>query len=221
MAIVTIIGAIDQATVRSIRAASAGDPDGELLVVINSEGGDIQSAFDIASVIRSHRGGSHGRAVKECSSAGVLVLSACDRRSARPGSRFLLHSRSATTLPARRTAVDLRERADQLAEVDERCRRQISAAIGCRPAEIAALERGEGTVLTATEALDLGLIDTLVGCPELSRRAAQRRQARARARMPGSSPGEPAWRGVAARYLSARGASGVAIGLPPQWWVRP
>lgn len=209
MAIVVIRGEIDFSIVTRIRAASAGAPTDELLILLNSAGGNVEAGLAAAAAIRQHRGATCARIVRECSSAAILILSACARREARASARFAMHEGAATTWAERPTSAACRRRADQLAALDERCRRAIALGTGCTVGELAALERA-GAVLTGREALDLNLIDTLIGCPGLSAAAARRREARAKLRAP------VRWNRSDFAALARAGMASRPIGIPPR-----
>jgi ATP-dependent protease ClpP protease subunit len=209
MAIVAITGEINSATAARVHAASRSAPSAELVILLDSVGGDTAATFAAADAIRAHRGMTTCRVMRRADSAAVLLLAACRVRTASPAAKFTLHETAADTVYGRLTGRTLRAAASRLDQADAAYRERIVAYIGCDREELAALER-RGATLTGQQALDLGLVNALAGCPALTARAREQRAARAEARAP------VRWTGAEARQLSAMGLQRRAIGLPPQ-----
>lgn len=69
--------------------------DGEIKLIINSPGGDIDSGNGIVDTILSLRNKVHAIVTGEASSMAVDVLLACDKRSMTERSTILIHAGSA------------------------------------------------------------------------------------------------------------------------------
>jgi ATP-dependent protease ClpP protease subunit len=67
------------------------NPNGEILILIDSGGGDCNSGFTLADMIRSH-GHVTGLTLGLCDSMAIPVLQACRTRLATPKASFFFHS---------------------------------------------------------------------------------------------------------------------------------
>lgn len=63
----------------------------EIILRISSGGGEINYAFNIASLIENNKKPIHGIIDNECSSAAMFILLACKTRKATRCSEFLMH----------------------------------------------------------------------------------------------------------------------------------
>ncbi|WP_413206996.1 ATP-dependent Clp protease proteolytic subunit [Rhodospirillum sp. A1_3_36] len=99
---------------------------------IDSLGGDLGQAKEIATAIRRKTSSAGVEVLGACHSAALMILSACDYRTARPRSLFTIHNAAfdAKTHPERWTATDLRTRARILEEADEEMAETLARATG-------------------------------------------------------------------------------------------
>jgi ATP-dependent protease ClpP protease subunit len=187
---IAIEGLISWATVARFRAVSAACAEHDYLVVeVDSNGGDVPPALALADAIRAHRGTTYGQVDRQAHSAAALCFAACTVRSAAPSALFQLHETACPSVRGRLTATVLRQSATQLDHDDDECRKRIAAWTGMDADLLADLERQERR-LTAREALEIGLVTVLTGCPALTAAARQRRAAkaaRARLTVPGAA----------------------------------
>lgn len=151
----------------SAKAVSAGAvrrflatvrPFQRLHITLHTPGGSVGEAERIAALIGRHRGETCIHVPCHADSAGVIVLSAANRRSASESASFRLHFPAIDrTDAARLTAAALGRLAVSIAELDERLVDSLARRWLHPHQEIAALMQGE-TMLSAERALMLGLL---------------------------------------------------------------
>ena len=153
MTVIAITGEIVERHVEIVRSASRRDSDTELFIVISSHGGDLNAAFAIADLIEAHPGPTSARAIRQCSSAALIVLTACQSRAARLGVRFQLHDTEFQSAPGGPlTARRLHAAATRLEAADHAYRARLIAA-GVDPEALGRLIC-PGAVLNTLDALD-------------------------------------------------------------------
>ncbi len=70
---------------------------GDILVLIDSEGGSVPHALALYDTLRSSPVRTLGLVVGQCLSAATLVLQGCSHRMMLPNASFMMHSGSSTT----------------------------------------------------------------------------------------------------------------------------
>lgn len=183
--IIGIRGQITPATAAEAkRKAQQAGATGDLVFRLNTPGGSVAAALEIAGLARSHRGMT-AAIVEEtggrCDSAALFVLAACRRRNAGPECCFRFHpvALDPAKIDGRLTSAVLRRAAAANARLDDLIAASIAGWISAPTATVAALIRDEVT-LDARSALDLGLLTRVPGHPEWwleARRARREREA--------------------------------------------
>lgn len=75
----------------------------EIIILIDSKGGDVGYALSLHDIIRSLRSKTKGVVIGECSSSALVVLQACTLRFAFPHAQFMFHTPKTThTFPINR-----------------------------------------------------------------------------------------------------------------------
>lgn len=135
--------------------------DGEgVRLMVDSNGGFVDEALEIAEAVAEHRGGVRIRVLRRADSAAALVVAAGGWREAGAGASFALH-RVAMEPSGRLTAARLRRLADQAEADDARC----VAFLGrhCRlPASAFLGFEARNMTLTAHQAVTAGLLDRVI-----------------------------------------------------------
>lgn len=132
-----------------------------ITVYINTEGGDVHQALAIFDTMRTIKSPIVTLAVGTCMSAGLLLLQGGDIRSTMPRTRFMYHE------PLAGGSVFNSESAAAFAENYEWAKSQAQQIIMERgsitPRQWADEFHGRTAMfLTAQEALDFGLLDTIL-----------------------------------------------------------
>jgi ATP-dependent Clp protease protease subunit len=91
---IDIVGTINFDVVTYVREAlmllaSNGSPD--VLITINSPGGDADAGLEIYDMIRAYPGKTIGFALTRAGSAACTILQACQIRAATPNGKILIH----------------------------------------------------------------------------------------------------------------------------------
>jgi ATP-dependent protease ClpP protease subunit len=134
---------------------------GTIDVFIDSQGGDVASAFDIVDALRAHHGEvvTHGEGAVH--SAAVLVFMAVGKRILARDATLLLHSCGGMPLDGTRwTAADHEKTAKRLAVIDAGVAAMIAERAGCAVAKIDA-EMSTEAFTTTARALRLGIATAL------------------------------------------------------------
>jgi ATP-dependent protease ClpP protease subunit len=170
--ILRLIGGVDAGTCQSLAkdVARLGQESGEpMLLLIDSHGGGARAARTLITVLQLLPDAVTGLVLTRALSSAFEVLQACSPRLAFDSSRLGTHHSylqgptSFTDSIHARAYQDLVERdLKAQAEVWQREARLLAARTGLPPDEAAALLRQE-RILTAPEALSLGLLDGIVG----------------------------------------------------------
>jgi len=151
-------GVSAEAVVREIAAQTAP----ELEICINSPGGDIFAARAIATAIRGYAGKTAVCVDGLCASAATYIALAANEVEMAEGSFMMIHK--AWTF-AMGNADDLTATAALLEKLDTAISETYAKKTGKTPTEMLALMDAE-TWLTAQEAVDLGLADTVESAEE-------------------------------------------------------
>jgi ATP-dependent protease ClpP protease subunit len=119
-------GEITEASAAQLIGIAASDPDGELIVGFDTEGGSLSAAFSVYEALRSRPGRVSVHASGICNSAGVVAFLGGDVRTADIGASFVIHSVAqlgvrgwATAHVMRATAAELQELDDEMAAIIE------------------------------------------------------------------------------------------------------
>jgi ATP-dependent protease ClpP protease subunit len=144
----------------------------KVTIYLNSFGGEVSIALAFAEYIRVKKIDLHVHVLNVCMSAAVIILCAGTKRTAATNSRFLLH-------PIKKYFKDLDMRDDELNSQVKEFGILISAyneIVGevtkKTPAEIDDLCKRQ-TILSTTEALELGLLTQATFETELVTRSAK------------------------------------------------
>lgn len=147
---------------RDIRQALTENPPGETLTVeINNGGGSLFAGFEIYSVLRGAQCPTEAEIQSLSASAASVAMLGCQRVKATPVAQVMIHNPS---LPAtgnqyvhHKTAEDLEKFAQSLLNAYElKCR-------GKRTREELASMMDTETWLTVQEAVEVGLVDEVIG----------------------------------------------------------
>lgn len=159
------------------RAAVAGiamcDPACPVFVTIDSPGGTVREAEEIAAALRAHPGRTVATVRGRCSSAATLILLACDERRAMSGATFRIHH-ATVKRGGRQTAEWHRLAADVLDGADRTLMAAYTSRTTAPPATLRRLMARDQT-FDARRALALGFVHRI-----LPDEADERRKAAAR-----------------------------------------
>jgi ATP-dependent protease ClpP protease subunit len=149
-----LVGPITEKSVKPLIRAIENARGRKVKITIDSDGGDVAAANDLADAIRQH-GDVATHAISDCHSAAVLVFSAGRTRSAMRSARFSVHRASLPGVsdPSEREAGVLDESTRLMA-------RQLAKACGHKNARrfSAMMRSDEPVVLNNIEATELGLV---------------------------------------------------------------
>ena len=160
---VVISGGIDQDLAGRVIAelvALAGASDEPITVIVNSQGGHVDSGHAIRDTIRFIRPRVKMLGTGWVASAGALIYLASPRedRFSLPNTRFLLHQ-PAGGVNGRES--DIAIEAEQIVKMRERINHIIARETG-QPYEKIVRETDRNLWLTAEEAVDYGLVGRIV-----------------------------------------------------------
>ncbi len=135
------------------------DPTAEIKLYISSFGGSVYAGLAIYDAMQLIRAPVATFCIGPAFSMAAWLLAAGSpgRRSATPNSRVMLHQASAGFLG---TSADIKVAAENIIKTEELTVRILADHTGRPPGDIAALIQRD-LWLTATEAVELGLIDTV------------------------------------------------------------
>ena len=86
---------------------AAADETRNLTLLIDSPGGTIEDARLIINALAGRKGPTHAAGISVVASAATLIMAACQRRSARPYTKFNLHySASSDVKPDQRATAE-------------------------------------------------------------------------------------------------------------------
>jgi ATP-dependent Clp protease, protease subunit len=139
--------------------------DKDVLILINSPGGNLGDGLGIYDALVNHGGHVTGRVVGEACSAACILLQACDTREATKHSTIMHHVGSAEVEGhARNVHLFSDFYKKQLDMVDDIMVARIQQVPGKAITKQTWRNRNAwDTYLTAEEAKEVGLIDTIVG----------------------------------------------------------
>lgn len=160
---VLVFGEVDTALARSVTAqllALAARGDGPIRVVVNSQGGHVESGDTIHDVIRAIGPAVTMIGTGWVASAGALIFAAAprERRFALPNTRFLLHQ-PLGGVGGRATDVEIE--ALQIVRMRERLNRVFAAATGQTYERIVA-DTERNFWMSAREACEYGLVHRII-----------------------------------------------------------
>lgn len=147
---VTAKGFIDQ--LRAIQAP-------QILLTVNSPGGSLFDGVAISNALRAHPSAINGKVMGVAASAATVVLMGCDSIEMPANAYMMIHKASSWQVG---NADAMRETADMLDLVDSSIVGSYANRTGKTRDEIKALLDGGDVWLTADQALEMGLIDTVL-----------------------------------------------------------
>ena len=161
---VLVFGEVSTALARSVSAqllALAARGDAPIRVLVNSQGGHVESGDTIHDVVRAISADVTMIGTGWVASAGALIFAAApkERRFALPNTRFLLHQPLGGTGGA---ASDIEIEATQIVRMRERLNRTFAEATG-QPFERVMRDTERNFWMTASEACAYGLVHRVVG----------------------------------------------------------
>lgn len=151
--------ALAEKIVRQLLVMEA-DSDQPIRIFIDSPGGDVDAGYAIFDMIRFVKAPVYCIGMGLVASAGALILLAADksRRVAMPNSRYLIHQ---PLSGIRGVATDIEIHAQELEKIKAKINQVISQETG-KPLEQVAKDTDRDYWLSATEALDYGLVSKVV-----------------------------------------------------------
>ena len=151
--------ALAEKIVRQLLVMEA-DSDQPIHIFIDSPGGDVDAGYAIFDMIRFVKAPVYCIGMGLVASAGALILLAADksRRVAMPNSRYLIHQ---PLSGIRGVATDIEIHAQELEKIKAKINQVISQETG-KPLDQVAKDTDRDYWLSATEALDYGLVSTVV-----------------------------------------------------------
>ena len=151
--------ALAEKIVRQLLVMEA-DSDQPIRIFIDSPGGDVDAGYAIFDMVRFVKAPVYCIGMGLVASAGALILLAADksRRVAMPNSRYLIHQ---PLSGIRGVANDIEIHAQELEKIKAKINQVISQETG-KPLDQVAKDTDRDYWLSATEALDYGLVSTVV-----------------------------------------------------------
>ncbi|MBQ7366487.1 MAG: ATP-dependent Clp protease proteolytic subunit [Spirochaetaceae bacterium] len=151
--------ALAEKIVRQLLVMEA-DSDQPIRIFIDSPGGDVDAGYAIFDMIRFVKAPVYCIGMGLVASAGALILLAADksRRMATPNSRYLIHQ---PLSGIRGVATDIEIHAQELEKIKAKINQVISQETG-KPLEQVAKDTDRDYWLSATEALDYGLVSKVI-----------------------------------------------------------
>src|SRR6478609_2277621 len=132
----------------------------QVLLRINSPGGEVTEAVAILNMLRAHKAGVTAVVDGMAASAASVIAAGCDEAVMSPGTQMMIHSPSTIVWG---NAVEMRKAADTLDSFEAAITEIYTAKAGEK--DCAAL-LAEETWLTAAEAVELGLADRVAVIPD-------------------------------------------------------
>jgi ATP-dependent protease ClpP protease subunit len=136
-----------------------------IIIIIDTPGGWVDAMNDIVTAIKACQAPVHGLVTGKAHSAGFLILQHCAKRQAYAGATILFHAPRITAETMSRLITFPAE--EDFVEYDSELHREMIALIAGRSGrsqdEIRELAKQE-RIVSAQEALALGLIDEIVAC---------------------------------------------------------
>jgi ATP-dependent protease ClpP protease subunit len=150
-------------TAKAVRAALAEAP-GDLVVRINSPGGDVFDGIAIANDLRAHPGNVRVEITGLAASAASIIAMAGDEIAMAENSFLMIHNASGLVVGTRH---DMRALADVLQKIDAELARAYASRTGISTREVARMMDAE-TWIAATEAKDRGFADEIIAPAKVS-----------------------------------------------------
>lgn len=150
-----------KAAVRNTLKDIANAKTREIIVNINSYGGDVNEGISIHDLLAEHRASVTTRVHGFTASAATVVAQAGDKREISANSLYLVHRAS---IGAMGNVHDMVQAVKDLITVDQRIISIYAKRSGKTEAEVEALMdrvNGDGEWLTAEEAKEFGLVDNI------------------------------------------------------------
>lgn len=132
----------------------------EIVLYIESSGGDVKAGLDIYDMINHSRAPITGIVYRMANSMAAVILQACKTRKAMPHSEILAHG-----INVRRPLYDLEENAKEVLKGSKYLQQRIEKIISQRvdiTLEKAKKLLKEGKALKPSEAKEIGLIDEII-----------------------------------------------------------
>ena len=151
--------ALAEKIVRQLLVMEA-DSDQPIRIFIDSPGGDVDAGYAIFDMIRFVKAPVYCIGMGLVASAGALSLLAAykSRRVAMPNSRYLIHQ---PLSGIKGVATDIEIHAQELEKIKAKINQVIAQETG-KPLDQVAKDTDRDYWLSATEALDYGLVSTVV-----------------------------------------------------------
>lgn len=146
----------DEVTPAQFRADLENHP-GDLVVYINSPGGDVVAGSMIYSMLREHSGRITVRIDGLAASAASVVAMAGDRVEMAPTAYMMIHNAATIAMGDNRA---MRQAADMLDEVNRGIRTAYALKTGMSDRELAKMMDAE-TWMSAAKAVELGFCDAI------------------------------------------------------------
>jgi ATP-dependent Clp protease protease subunit len=142
------------------------DPEREIQLYINSPGGEADAGLAIYDTMQLIANPVATTCVGMAASAAAVILAggAKGRRAALPNSRMLIHQASAGV---QGTAADIEVHAREILRLNARIKELLSRDTG-QSVERLSLDINRDYWMSAVEAREYGLIDTIIGTTEAS-----------------------------------------------------
>jgi ATP-dependent Clp protease, protease subunit len=142
------------------------DPEREIQLYVNSPGGDADAGLAIYDTMQLVSNPVATTCVGMAASAAAVILAggAKGRRSALPNSRMLIHQASAGV---QGTAADIQVHAREILRLNARIKELLSRDTG-QNVERISQDINRDYWMSAVEARDYGLIDTIIGATDAS-----------------------------------------------------
>jgi ATP-dependent protease ClpP protease subunit len=161
---ISLVRDITDASVRPTISKIENARGRDVILSLETRGGDVGAAFALARAIEEH-GRVECRAVSACSSAGLLVYAAGYRRSCLKGASFHIH---APTLDGREAATPGEAR--RLNAVAKRMATYLGKRAGMPAAHFLARMTPEGETLDGVQLSNLGLLNGTIRRPHKRRK---------------------------------------------------
>jgi ATP-dependent protease ClpP protease subunit len=140
---------------------SIGSPD--VLIIIDSGGGDSDCGHEIYDVIRLYKGKTTGLSIADVHSAASMVMQACNHRQMTRHARMVIHNPSRSSV-----SLDTLESPKKHDALVSALRSYQKALIRCymdrtkKTEQIIKKQLAQDQPMTAEQALSFGLIDEIV-----------------------------------------------------------
>ena len=127
-------------------------------LIINSGGGDVFSASEIYTELRSYKGEVNARIVGVAASAATVISSACDKVTMSPTASYMIHKASTIGIG---NSDDFRHASDFLDTVDKSIVTAYMDKTGMAQEDLLQMMKDE-TWLSASDAKEKGFVDEIM-----------------------------------------------------------